>query len=96
MAQVVVTEEAFDDIERLYEFLAQQNRQWAVEAVAVIRSGLGILGSHPLVGRPVEHALHELIISKGKTGYVALYQYDEARDEAVVLAVRHQREIGFP
>ena len=37
----------------------------------------------------------ELVISRGKTGYVALYRYDEARDIVFVLALRHQREAGF-
>ena len=34
-------------------------------------------------------------ISRGRTGYVALYQYDAATDVVLVLAVRHQREAGF-
>jgi hypothetical protein len=35
------------------------------------------------------------VISRGKTGYLALYHYDEARDRILVLAIRHQREAGF-
>jgi plasmid stabilization system protein ParE len=50
---------------------------------------------HPLLGRPTEHGLRELLISRGRTGYVALYQYDAAADKVLVLAVRHQREAGF-
>jgi plasmid stabilization system protein ParE len=46
---------------------------------------------HPLLGRPAGHGLRELLISRGRTGYVALYQYDAATDAVVVLAVRHQR-----
>ena len=34
------------------------------------------------------------MISRGKTGYIALYRYDEIRDAVRVLAIRHQREIG--
>jgi hypothetical protein len=36
-----------------------------------------------------------LLISRGTTGYVALYRYDEVREEALVLAHRRQREAGF-
>lgn len=38
--------------------------------------------------------MRELVISRGKTGYIALYRYDEIRDVARVLAIRHQRELG--
>jgi len=54
-----------------------------------------MLQDHPLVGRIVEDGRRELVISRGKTGYVALYRYDEARDIVFVLALRHQREAGF-
>ena len=46
-------------------------------------------------GRPVEHGLRELLISRGSSGYVALYRYDPATDVVLVLRVRHQREEGF-
>lgn len=54
-----------------------------------------MLREHPLVGRPAEHGYRELLISRGRTGYVALYKYDVEQDVAIVLAVRHQRECGF-
>ncbi|MCZ2156293.1 MAG: type II toxin-antitoxin system RelE/ParE family toxin [Bryobacterales bacterium] len=57
--------------------------------------GLRMLREHPLVGRPAEHGYRELLISRGRTGYVALYKYDVEQDVAIVLAVRHQRECGF-
>lgn len=53
-----------------------------------------MLGRHPLLGRIVESGLRELVISRGRTGYVALYRYDAIRDEVFVLALRHQRELG--
>jgi plasmid stabilization system protein ParE len=39
--------------------------------------------------------IRELVISFGQTGYVALYRFVVPRDEVRVLAIRHQREIGF-
>ena len=50
---------------------------------------------HPLVGRTVENNYRELVISRGRTGYVALYTYDVIRDVALIVAIRHQRESGF-
>lgn len=54
-----------------------------------------MLRLHPNIGRRCGNRVRELVISRGKTGYVALYRYDEIRDVARVLAIRHQREIGL-
>jgi hypothetical protein len=35
------------------------------------------------------------VISRGKSGYVALYDIVEAEDVILLLALRHQREAGF-
>jgi hypothetical protein len=43
----------------------------------------------------VESGLRELVISRGKTGYVALYDYIAATGTIIVFAVRHQREVGY-
>lgn len=48
-----------------------------------------------MIGRPVEEDLRELVISRGKSGYVALYGFFETEDVVLVVAVRHQREAGF-
>jgi len=60
----------------------------------VLTGGLNILKDHPLVGRPAELGYRELLISRGRTGYVALYKYDVENDAAIILAIRHQRESG--
>jgi hypothetical protein len=48
-----------------------------------------------LVGRRVESELRELIISYGHSGYVALYRFLVSRDEVRILAIQHQRELGY-
>ena len=58
----------------------------------VLTGGLKILKDHPLIGRPAELGYRELLISRGRTGYVALYKYEVERDAAIILAIRHQRE----
>lgn len=67
----------------------------ALKTVDTILDGLHILASHPLVGRPLAHGLRELVISRGRTGYLALYSYDDPADVALVLAVRNQRENDY-
>ena len=55
-----------------------------------------MLARHPLIGRPTEEEpLRELVISRGRTGYVALYSYEQAEDVVIVQSVRHQREAGY-
>ena len=63
--------------------------------VDVIADAVEVLARHPLIGRIAEHSLRELVISRGKTGYIALYDYDADDDRVVILAVRAQREAGY-
>ena len=63
--------------------------------MSVLVDGLQILKQHPLVGRTVEQGYRELVISRGRTGYVALYTYDVPHNVTLILAIRHQRESGF-
>ena len=96
MAQVVYSTRALENIERAFEFLASKDAKSGAAAVTAIRSAVGVLAKHPLIGRATEAGLRELIISYGSTGYVVLYWLIPERDEVVVLALRHQRELDYP
>jgi plasmid stabilization system protein ParE len=67
----------------------------ASAVLGAIRSAAANLAAHPLVGRRVEDDLRELVISYGVTGYIALYRFVVQRDEVRLLALRHQREVGY-
>jgi addiction module RelE/StbE family toxin len=95
VAEVVYSRHAFADLDRLADFLAKDAPRVAIAAIDVIRDGIEILERHPLIGRPCEEGLRELLISYGKSGYVALYSYEQEYDVVLVLAIRHQREAGF-
>jgi plasmid stabilization system protein ParE len=95
LATVVYSARSLAYLERAFEFLRLENPQAVEPAVAGIRSAVDLLASHPLLGRRLEGTIRELAISYGKTGYIALYRFVVARDEVRVLALRHQREIGF-
>lgn len=95
MAEVVYSRYAFADLERLADFLIKDAPQAAVTAIDEIRDGIEILERHPFVGRPCEEGLRELLISYGKSGYVALYSYEQSQDVVLVLTIRHQREAGY-
>lgn len=95
MAQVVYAARALQDIERAFSFLRDENPGAALDAAAAIQSAVENLKSHPLIGRRIEGELRELVISYGRTGHVALYRFVIARDEVRVLAIRHQKELGY-
>ena len=86
---------AFEDLDRVTDFLLDRAPELAAETVPLILGGLRTLKDHPLIGRPVEADLRELLISRGRTGYIALYRYNPANDVVLVLRVRHQRELHF-
>jgi len=95
VAQVVYSARSLEHIERAFQFLRDKNPPVALQAVAAIQSAVDNLAAHPLVGRRIEGELRELIISYGQTGYIALYRFVIARDQVRILALRHQRELGF-
>ena len=95
MAQLIYSQRALADLERLTDFLLETEPVAALDTTELIMEAVRILGNHPLVGRPAEHDMRELVISRGRTGYVALYSYEDEHDTVLVLAVRHQREAGY-
>lgn len=95
MARLSYSEQALADLERLTDFLVDTDPSAAAETVGLIEEAVTLLVRHPMIGRPVEFGLHELVISRGSTGYVALYSFEQAQDVVLILAIRHQREAGF-
>ena len=85
---------ALQDLERFVESLLEEDPS-AAEDVLVIGSALELLKVHPLIGRITRGDLRELVISHGRTGYLALYHFRRAADHVQVRAIRHQREAGF-
>jgi plasmid stabilization system protein ParE len=95
MATVVYSARSLGHIQRAFQFLADKNPKAAANAVTAITTAVDNLAAHPLIGRRVEKDLRELIISYGQSGYVAIYRFVISRDEVRVLAIRHQRELGY-
>ena len=95
MARLIYSARALDDLERVTDFLVDTDPAAAAVTVDLIAEAVAILAHHPLIGRPAEHGLRELVISRGRTGYVVLYSVETAQDRFLILAVRHQREAGY-
>jgi len=88
---------AADDLQRLFDFLAARDLRAAERARETIAKAFGFLQSFPFACRKVapEHPfLREMVIEFGQTGYVALFEIEDA-ETVTILAIRHQREDDF-
>lgn len=96
MPRLIWSPSALLDVQRLHRFLAEESPDAARRAVTALRAGVKILGQQPGVGKPAEDMdpeYREWMIDFGASGYVVLYGFDG--QTAVILAVRHQREVGY-
>jgi len=93
LATLRFTPAALEDLERLARFLRSSDPRAAAETIPLILDGLKVLAVHPLIGRPAEDKRRELVIFRGRSGYLAQYSFRVQHDEVVVLAIRHQREL---
>ena len=92
--RVRYTRTARDDLLRLYSFSLEHDVQAARRAIDAIDNSLVMLQSFPFTCRkadPDNPFLRELLVSFGRSGYVALYEI-EGDQIVTILAVRQQRE----
>jgi plasmid stabilization system protein ParE len=80
VATVLYSARALADLDHLFDFLAEHDPTVAVKAAALIVDAVEVLARHPNIGRPVRGDLRELVISHGRTGYVALYRVMRQHD----------------
>jgi plasmid stabilization system protein ParE len=95
VATIVYAPNALSNLERAFAHLATQDRDAAGKAASSIREAVEVLAHHPFIGRAIEGELRELVISFGRTGYIALYRFVATKDQIRILAIRHQRELGY-
>ena len=94
MARLIYSEGALQDLERLADFLSEHDPTSASTTIDRIARAISLLDDNPLIGRAAESPLRELVISRGRTGYVALCSYEAVHDVVLILAIRHQHEAG--
>jgi plasmid stabilization system protein ParE len=98
--RVRFTREAEDDLVRLYEFLlASDDGNWSIaeRALDATKHAIDTLSHSPFTCRKAmagNSFLRELIIACDATGYVALFEIEDAKT-VTVLATRHQREDDY-
>lgn len=96
MARLIVTDRALEDMERLVDFARGQGKPDAEAITEVILEGVAVLERHPFAGRPSDAPHRELVVTYGDSGFIVLHLVPEPGEFVVVLAIRHQRESGFP
>lgn len=101
--KVRLTRDAEADLDRLFDFVIERelareggDLTLAEQAVAALRAGIATLKSSPFTCRKAGQSpfLRELVIPFGRSGYVALFEIEDASN-VVVVAVRHQREDDY-
>lgn len=95
MATVYFSARALADLDRVFDFISEHDPVSANRAAPCLADAARILRDHPLIGRPVRGDIRELVISSGRTGYVALYRLRNGIATVEILTIRHQREAGY-
>jgi plasmid stabilization system protein ParE len=96
MPLLIWSRPALSDVQRWYRFLASSNLEAARRALGALRKGVKALAHQPGIGRPVDNMpdqFREWIIDFGDSGYVVRYHLNS--EAVTILAVRHQKEVGF-
>jgi addiction module RelE/StbE family toxin len=79
---------ANEDLDRIFSWIAKDNRRAAYEMIARIEERIGLLAIPGLahMGRPgLVARTRELV----ETPYIVVYTVEEERDEVIVLAIVH-------
>ena len=92
---------ARDDLKRLYEYLLDrattvEDLDLAERVLGTIIGSVDSLGRSPFIYRKAGSSpfLRELLIPFGNSGYVALFEIEDA-STVTILAVRHQLEDDY-
>jgi len=96
MIKLEYSQKALADINRLVLFLINSDISIALDTFDIIDEAIQVLKRHPDIGRITSTTgKRELVISRGRTGYIAIYEFDKLTDVVVFLAIKHQRENEF-
>jgi plasmid stabilization system protein ParE len=101
--KVRLTRDAEADLDRLFDFVLERelardggDLSLPEQVMASLRAGIATLKTSPFTCRKAGRSpfLRELIVPFGRSGYVALFEIEDASN-VVVVAVRHQLEDDY-
>ena len=90
--QIIWSNEASGDVERLFVFLSNENREAAMRALDAMENSVNMLADFPEIGRPMNDGTEnrELFIPFGSASYVLRYIIEE--EKVVIIRAWHSRE----
>lgn len=104
MAVIKLSAAALADLERLQDFaelsgdpiaeITDANNPSIGLAVFLLDT-MAVLSHQPGIGRRAEQGRRELVISRGRSGYLTKYRFYADTDQVLILRIRHQREAGY-
>jgi plasmid stabilization system protein ParE len=96
--EVRLTAEAHQDLARLYDFLLKRDVRAAKNPLVAIEQAFNLLAFSPFSCRKAllqtSPRWRELLITFGRSGYVALFEIEDGHT-VTVSAIRHQREEDY-
>jgi len=95
LARIFFTERIDADLQRIVGHMHEHASTDADERPTALIAAIDVLAANPLIGRPCDNGLRELVIGRGMRCYLALYHYDERMDLVRILAIRSQKESGY-
>lgn len=95
MTAIELAPEVAQDFQRILAHLKTFKVEKPQQRMQEIIRAIDILGHSPLIGRPIESGLRELVIGRRTHGYIALYRYISEIDTVFILAIRSQSEAGY-
>lgn len=95
MARIELAPEVGEDLDRVLSPLTAHESDQGAQQIEAIIAALEVLATNPEMGRCVRGELRELVIGRGRKGYVALYQYLSEADLVLVLAIRKREALTY-
>jgi plasmid stabilization system protein ParE len=95
LARIQFSERIDTDLRRIVEHMREHASTDRDERLSGVIAAIDVLMASPLIGRPCDDGLRELVIGRGMRGCLALYHYDERMDLVRILAIRSQKESGY-
>lgn len=104
MATVKLSAAVLADLERLQDFAEQSgdpiveitdSNNASIGLAVFLLDAMAVLSHQPGIGRRAEQGRRELVISRGRSGYLAKYRVYPETDQVLILCIRHQREAGY-
>ncbi len=96
MSRIELVAEVALDFDRIIDHLVKHGVEDPDSRIEDIFAAIDALERNPLIGRPAKGDLRELVIGRRSRAYIALYRYVAAIDTVFILAIRSQREAGYP